>query len=69
LRNLFARLGTHPSLEPQRCTYAGEDWIYAGYQGNLIYHFSLIAMYPVTRIDAAISMEREFIVYSALATL
>ena len=69
LRSLFARLGTHPSLEPQRCTYAGEDWIYAGYQGNLIYHFSLIAMYPVSRIDAAISTEREFITYSAMAAL
>lgn len=69
LRNLFARLGTHPSLEPQRCTYAGEDWIYAGYHGNLLDHFSLIAMYPMKRIDAAITMEREFITCSALATL
>ncbi|KAF1081135.1 MAG: hypothetical protein GQF41_2403 [Candidatus Rifleibacterium amylolyticum] len=69
LRTIFNRVSTHPSPEPQRCSYAGEEWVFSGYQGNLLNNFSLLAMYPVSAIEKAIEKERQFIVYSALAAL
>ena len=69
LRQIFDRIGTHLPSEPQHCSYAGENWVYSGYKGNLLHNFSLLAMYPLSTIDTAIEKERQFIVYSALATL
>ncbi len=69
LRTIFNRVSTHPSPEPQRCSYAGEEWVFSGYQGNLLKNFSLLAMYPLSAVDKAIEQERQFIFSSAMAAL
>ncbi|EKD82840.1 MAG: hypothetical protein ACD_39C01059G0001, partial [uncultured bacterium] len=66
---IFGRIGIHPALEPQLCVHDKQTWIFAGYKGNLLYNFKIMAMYPMSRVDAAIEKERQFIVYSGLAAL
>lgn len=69
LINIFGRIGTHPALEPQLCVHDKQTWIFAGFKGNLLSNFKIMAMYPMSRVDETIENERQFIVYSGLATL
>ena len=66
---MFGRIGTHPALEPQLCIHDKQTWIFAGFKGNLLGNFKIMAMYPMSKVDETIVKERQFIVYSGLATL
>ncbi|MBU1105536.1 MAG: SpoIIE family protein phosphatase [Candidatus Riflebacteria bacterium] len=69
LNDIFARIGTHPALEPQFCSYDKENWILAGFKGRLLDNYKILAMYPMSGINEAIKRERQFIVYSGMTAL
>lgn len=66
LSAMFSRLGSNPANEVQTGEFEGESYIFAGFKGQFLDYYSILALSPMAEIEKEISKERAFVLYSGI---
>lgn len=66
LAAMFSRLGSNPANEPQTGQFEGENYIFAGFMGQFLEQYSILALSPMAKIEEEINKERNFVLYSGI---
>jgi len=69
LRKFAGRLGPRPTEEIEQISFAGEDYIVAGFNGSNVRLFQVMVLYPLRNIDRVIDQQKTQLLLFALFSI